>query len=252
MAVGRLTSDEQTGEDDHTLTGTRGVLGGDVVESKVTDRGKGHEANEHEDGADDQRLATTKVLNDIETAKGGSEVDGTQDDLGDEAVGDTSTLHDGGTVVEEVVGTGKLLQRLKNHAQEDTVEHARSSEELVPLLLLGLGVKLLLDLVQLFDDAVVVLGDTVELGEVATGVVDTAVTVVETRRLGEEEHATTEGKGEEEGQTQSDTPLGGTALDILGAKVDEVGEEDTEGDEELVATDDGTTDVTGGGFTWSS
>lgn len=161
----------------------------------------------------------------------------------------------GGTrtyVVEEVVGTGKLLQRLKNHTQEDTVEHTGSSEELVPLLVLRLGVELLLDLVQLFDDAVVVLGDTVELGEVATGVVDAAMTVVETRRLGEEEHATTEDKGEEEGQTQSDTPLSGTTLEVLGAQVDEVGEEDTEGDEELVATDDGTTDVTGGGFTWSS
>merc|ERR1712187_192179 len=75
------------------------------------------------------------------------------------------------------------------------------------------------------------------------------MTVVETRRLGEEEHATTEDKGEEEGQTQSDTPLSGTTLEVLGAQVDEVGEEDTEGDEELVATDDGTTDVTGGGFT---
>lgn len=122
----------------------------------------------------------------------------------------------------------------------------------MPLLVLRLGVELLLDLVQLFDDAVVVLGDTVELGEVATGVVDAAMTVVETRRLGEEEHATTEDKGEEEGQTQSDTPLSGTTLEVLGAQVDEVGEEDTEGDEELVATDDGTTDVTGGGFTWSS
>lgn len=83
-------------------------------------------------------------------------------------------------VVKEVVSTIELLQRLDNHPQYDTVEHARSREEFMPLLFLQLGLTLLLDIVQLFNDAIVVLRNTIKLGKCATGVVDPAVPVIET------------------------------------------------------------------------
>lgn len=146
-------------------------------------------------------------------------------------------------VVEEVVGTGKLLQRLENHSQNDSVEHAGSSDELVPDLLSGLGIQLLLDLLQLLVDQTVVLGDTVHLGHGGTGIVDTAMAVVITRTLGEEQHTTTEDEGEQERETQGDTPLGG-ALHGVGSQVDAVRQEDTQGDEELVGANHGTTDLT--------
>ena len=244
----RLTGDEKTGEDNHSLTSTRGTLRVIVVKDKVTDGGEANEASKHEGSTNNQGLATTKVLNNIETTKGSTEVDSTQNDLGDEAVVDTSTLHDGGSVVEEVVGTGELLQRLEHHTQDDTEEHARGGQELVPFLVLALSLLLLTDLIEFLQDTGVVLRDTVELGQVATGLINTTLTEVETRRFGEEQHATTQGQSKDKGQAQGDTPLSG-ALDMLGTQVEEVGQEDTKGDKQLVATDDGTTDVTGGRFT---
>ena len=151
-------------------------------------------------------------------------------------------------VVEEVVGTSQLLEGLQSHTQADTVEHARRSEEFVPLLAAGFGLELVLDLVELLEDDLVVLRHTIQLSHGGTGLVDAAVAEVETRRLREESHTTTEDDGEQEGQTEGDTPLGST-LKGVGTQVDEVGQEDTEGDEQLVATDHGTTDVTGGTLT---
>ena len=81
-------------------------------------------------------LTTTKVLHDVETEEGAEDVDGTEDDLGDEGVLNTNRLEDGGTVVEEVVGTGELLQTLHDHTKEGTVYELASalvaSKALVP------------------------------------------------------------------------------------------------------------------------
>lgn len=93
-----------------------------------------------------------------------------------------------------------------------------------------------------------VLRHTVQLGHGSASPVDAAVAEVETRRLGEESHTTTEDNGEQEGQTEGDPPLG-SALQGVGTQVDQVGQEDTEGDEQLVATDHRTTHVTGGTLT---
>lgn len=144
--------------------------------------------------------------------------------------------------VEEVVGAGKLLQALQDHAEDDTVEHARSSDELVPLLGLGLGLELLTDLAHLLDDAGVVFRDTVKLGQSALGALNLAMAVLEARALGEEDHSTTQDQSKQEGQAKGDTPLG-SAVHSVGSQVDTVGKEDTQGDEQLVATDHGTTDV---------
>lgn len=219
-----------------------------MVKDKVANGGESDETSKHKNSTDHQGLATTKVLNNVETTESGTKVDSAENDLSDKAVGNTSTLHDGSSVVEEVVGTGQLLQGLEDHSQDNTEEHARGGQKLVPLLILGFGLLLLLDLIQFFHDAVVVLGDTIESGQGEAGLVDATTTVVKTRRLGEEEHTTTKGKSKDEGQAQGDTPLAGV-VESFGTQIEEVGQEDTEGDEELVATDNGTTDVTGGRFT---
>lgn len=237
----------------------------------MTDRSKGHEADEHERGTDDEGLATTEILDHIETTKGSSEVDRAENNLGDEAVIEPGTLHDGGSlrtlvhvfrdgrqkrgdrktyVVEKVVGACQLLQGLQNHTQNDTVEHARSSNELMPLLLLRFRLELILNLIHLLDDAVVVLGDAVELGQVGAGSFGITLAVVVTRRFGEAKHTTTQGDGEEEGQAQGDTPLAGVG-EGFGTQVDAVGQEDTEGDEQLVAANNGTTNMTGSRFTYT-
>lgn len=145
-------------------------------------------------------------------------------------------------IIEEVVGTSQLLQRLQNHTQGDTVQHARSGDELVPHLLLGFGVELLLDLLDFLEDDAVVLGDTIELGHGVTSTIDTAVTELETWALREASHATTENESKEEGKTQGNPPLL-SAFEMLGSQVNAVGKEDTKSDEQLVATDHGTTDL---------
>lgn len=152
-------------------------------------------------------------------------------------------------IVEKVVGTGELLQRLEHHTQDNPEEHTRGSQELMPLLFLtDLDFVLFANLVHFFDDAVVILRDTVEFGQVRPASVDIALTVVITRTLGEEEHATAQRKGKEESETQGDTPLTGV-FHGFGAQVDTVRQEDTQSDEELVAANNRTTDVTRGRFT---
>lgn len=96
--VVQLTGNEETGENNHALTSTRGVEGFLVVKDKVANGGKADKAGEHETGAHNERLATAEVLNDVETTERGAEVDGTQNNLRDKAVGDTGALHDGSTL----------------------------------------------------------------------------------------------------------------------------------------------------------
>jgi len=79
----------------------------------VADRGEDHEADKHPEAAKDHRLASTKVLHDVQTAKSASEVDCAEDDCCNVAVADSRGGEDGGSVVKEEVGTWKsLLERV--------------------------------------------------------------------------------------------------------------------------------------------
>lgn len=66
--------------------------------------------------------------------------------------------------------------------------------------------------------------------------------------FGEECHTTAEDQSKEEGDAESDAPLS-SAIHGVSTQVDAVRQENTEGHEQLVATDHGTTDMTGGTFT---
>jgi hypothetical protein len=151
-------------------------------------------------------------------------------------------------IVEEVVSTTELLQRLENHAQSNAIEHAGSSDELMPLLIVRLGFKLFANLVHLFHDADVVLGNTVKLSEGSLGAFHLSMTEFKAGAFREEDHTTAQDQSEEEGETKGNAPLS-SAIHGVGTQVDTVGEEDTQGNEQLVATDHRTTDVTGGTFT---
>jgi hypothetical protein len=87
-----IGGDKEASDDDHSLAGSGGVFGVLDVEHEVADGGEDHEANEHKAGTEDQGLATTEVLDDVQATEGSTEVDCTENDLGDEAVGDTGTL----------------------------------------------------------------------------------------------------------------------------------------------------------------
>lgn len=91
--------DEETGDNNHALTRSGSVFGVLDVQHEVANRSEDHEANKHESSTSDERLATTEVLNNVETTESGTEVNSTKNNLGDEAVGDTGTLEDSGTLL---------------------------------------------------------------------------------------------------------------------------------------------------------
>lgn len=240
---GSETNNEEAGEDDHDNTG--GVVARGDVEDLVTNRSPDQEADEHPGGTDHQTVTATVVLNDVQTGEGHTEVDSTQNDGGDEGVADTNTVEDGGTVVEDEVGTGQLLQGLESNTKHGTVEHARTGKNLVPgssasgILL----IKLLLHIGHLLSDNAVVGGDTVELGHNLASLLNTAVTVGKTGGLGKEESTDTQNQRPGETDTHGDTP-GASGVGHAGStEVDNVGDEDTEGNEQLEGADHGTTDL---------
>lgn len=71
-----------------------------------------------------------------------------------------------------------------------------------------------------------------------------AVTVVVPGAFREESHADAENDGPEVGDPHGDAPGSGT-VEILSAKVDAIGDEDTQRDEELVCADEGSSYVSG-------
>lgn len=242
---GSEADNEEAGEDNHGNTGR--VRGGVVVQDLVTDGGPDHEADKHPSGTVHQTLAATVVLDDVQTRKGHTKVDSTENDGGDVRVAQTDTLEDTGSVVEDEVGTGQLLQRLQSNTEQDTVQHARASEDLLPrsIAVGELLLKLLLHIGHLLSNDTVVAGDAVQLAHDIVGLFGTTVAVGETGRLGQEEGTDTKNQGPGEANAHGDTPRGGV-LEGLSAEVDNVRDEDTEGNEQLESTDHCTTDLARG------
>lgn len=224
---GSEADNEEAGENNHSNTGR--VRGGVGVQDLVADGGPDHEADEHPSGTVHQTLAATIVFDDVQTGQGHTEVDGTENDGGDVRVAQTDTLEDTGSVVEDEVGTGQLLQRLQSNAEQDTVQHARAGEDLLPrsIAVGELLLKLLLHVGHLLGNDTVVAGDAVQLAHDIVGLLGTTVTVGETGRLGQEEGTDTKNQGPGEANAHGDAPRGGV-LEGLSAEVDNIRDEDTE------------------------
>lgn len=215
----------------------------------MTNRRPDHEADEHPDTTGDERLATTKVLDDVQTGECHTEVDSAEDNLRDVAV-QPDTREDTVSEVEDEVGTGQLLQRLQDDTKDGTVEHARAGENLMPRSLARalLFVELLLHVLHFLCDAAVVRGDTVQLAHDLAGFLEAAVAVGETGRLWEEKGTETQDERPGETDPHSDAPRS-RRLDGVRAEVDDVRDEDPEGDEELEGTDHRSPDLPGGRLT---
>jgi hypothetical protein len=238
---------EQAGEDNHDVSGSGSVLGNDPVERKVTDKGVDEQAHGHPGSTDHHGLSAADILNDPETEDGGDDVDGSEDDGGDVRVGETGGGEDGCAVVEEVVGTCQLLTSLEDHTEQSTVQHAGASEDLVPWVIAAsrLSLELLLDLSNLGVDERAVRLYAVQTGHVHASLVDLALAVCVTGRLGEEQDGAAEHDGPESRETVGNAPLCAVDVVLLCAVVDHVCGPDTECDEQLVRGDGGTTDALG-------
>jgi hypothetical protein len=242
---GGESDNEEAGEHNHN--NTSGVVGRVGVQDLVADRGPDQEADEHPSGTVHQTLAATVVLDNVKTGKGHTEVDSTEDDGGDVGVAQSNTLEDTGSVVEDEVGTSQLLEGLEGNSEDDTVEHAGTSEDLLPgsVTVGELLLKLDLHVGHLLSNDAVVVGDTVELAHNIASLLGTAVTVGETGGLGKEEGTNTEDKRPGKSNAHGDAPRS-IVFESLSAEVDNVGDEDTESDEQLESTDHGTADLARG------
>lgn len=134
-------------------------------------------------------------------------------------------------IVEEVVGTGQLLQSLKHNAKDDAVRHARRLEHLNPTADSTsrplFGIQLFLDLGNLMHDHPVVLWNAIQLRHCASSAVHTAMPVVITRTLREEEDSDSKDEAPQECDTEGDSPRG-SVFHTLCAVVDAVCDEDAQ------------------------
>ena len=88
----------------------------------------------------------------------------------------------------------------------------------------------------------------VEFGHRSSGLLNVAISVAKTGCFWEEENSKAENDSPEPADTHDDPP-GSSVVDRFGTKVDEVGNQDTDGDEQLVAADDGSSDMVRSAFT---
>ena len=101
------------------------------------------------------------------------------------------------------------------------------------------------------DDLSELILNVLGIGRLATdaserigGLVELALLDVETRRFGEESKTSGEDDGPEELDGDRDT-VGASVTAVLGGVDNAVGKQDTDGDAELVSSNDGTTDLLG-------
>ena len=204
------TKNEKTGKDNHGNASLRCVCRVATVQRKVTDRCKNKETDEHPRTPRNKRLASSIVLNNVQTDKGNQKVNSVEDDLRLVAV-NRHGAKDGSPVVEEVIGTSQLLEHLQRHTKEDTVRHARRLEHLNKLLNgvafdLVLGAQLGIDFFHLSVDGPVIGGCAVDFAECVARAVDFALAVVETGCVGEEEDSDAQDESEDPADADDDAP----------------------------------------------
>lgn len=240
---GSETDDEEAGKDNQSSTGLGSIRRIGLVERVVSDSSKDHEANEHPEATSNQRLAATKVLDNVETNDGNTKVDTSQDHLSNVAVVKASGGENGVAVVEDEVGTSKLLQRLQGNSENSAIKHTGTGEDFKDTGLSGspFFIKLVFHVGNFFGNKTVVFGNTVQLDHGSLGFFNAAHAVGITRRLGQEQNTNTEDQRPGETDTHGDAPCGG-GVHALRAKINAGCNEDTKGDEQLEGT---TTKVSG-------
>lgn len=144
--------DEHASGDDHDNSRAR-VLGWRACDGH---RGEDQQPRRLPQSAVDQRNAAAESLDEVQARESRSDVDGSEDELDQQGVVNTSRLEDGRSVVEEVVDAGPLLEELDAETQESAVHNARfraaAGEALPPAS--HAGALLLLDAVVHFSEIV--------------------------------------------------------------------------------------------------
>lgn len=144
------------------------------------------------------------------------------------------------------VNTSQLLESLDSATSGETLAHGAAQDvEVGGLAETQLVLVVGLDLGQLLDDGRVVDVKTTETGKGLGGVLVLVLLDQETGGLGQDQHTDDQDDGPGELDSHGDT-VGASIHAVLGGVVDDGGQQKTDGDGQLVGTDDGTTDPLGG------
>jgi hypothetical protein len=173
-----------------------------------------------------------------------------------EAVKTYELLEEGGTEEEDEVDTGPLLHHLQRSTQDSTTEVAvglpeRSLEAVGPwreVAALRNNRQLVLvvgnDFSQLLSDILRIFRLSTDRSESLCSLLVLALLDKVTRRFWQEEDTNTEDQGPQELDSNRDT-VWSTVHTVLGGVDNDRGEKDTDGDAELVASDESTTNLSG-------
>lgn len=206
-------------------------------------------ADAHANGTPDEQRATTELLNGPEGDRGGTDVDDGGDHGDQESVLKADELEEDSGVIKDEVDTSPLLEHLESNTDEDlasvgvaladTALEAANPRDLADLhLVLIIG----LDLSELVLDVVGVNGLATDTGKGLGSGVEALLLDKVAGRFREKE----ETDGEDDGPEELDSDGNAVRARVVAA-VDCVGDNgsqhETDGYGELVAGDDGTTDL---------
>jgi hypothetical protein len=261
---GRGEEEDEDGDEGNLGVDGRDVVGNGVASSievglvetdSDTNDGDEELADQHAESSVDEQRAATEALNRPERQRGGADVDKGEDERDQEGVLDgTCRLQEGSRVVEDEVDTGPLL----HHLQRSTENGAAKVGASVPEGALeavgpraepgGVGDQLTLvllvgdDLSKLDLDVLRVLGLATKARQRIGGLEEVAALDEVTRRVGKKHETTAKD------QSPSELDGNGNAVSTsvvaaLGSVDDNRSQHDTNGDAELVTSDQGTTDL---------
>lgn len=212
-------------------------------------------ADEHTKSTENENGTTTESLDGIERQRSGADVDQREDERDQEGVLDgTGGLEEGSGVVKDEVDTSPLLHHLQRGSEDGSSQvrlaaPERALEAVGPSAEPGgggdQGTLVLLvgdDLSKLVLDIVGVLGLASDTGQGVDGLLNFTLLDKVTGRVGEEEQTTTEDQSPGELDGDGDT-VGASVVVVLGAVDNARGEQDTNGNAELVTSDESTTDT---------
>lgn len=252
---GGKEGDVDADEGDHGLDGNLVVLAWGA--SGDTDDTDNELRDDHAHGTDDENTATAEALDDPEGERGAQDVDEGGHEGDEEGVVDRAEgFEENGSEVEDEVDTSQLLHHLEDYAEDSAADVGGALEDgaveaVGPALEVG-GLRDDLHLVLVVgDDLGELVLDVVGVNWLATngceglgGELELALLDEETGRLGQEEETSREDDGPQELHGDGDTVRSGI-IAVLGGVDNAVGEEDTDGDAELVTGHEGTADLLG-------
>ena len=237
------------------LLGIAGIRVGVVEANGHTNDGDEELADKHSTGTDDEDSATTEALDSPEGERSGADVDKSENERDEETVlNGTGGLEERGGVVEDEVDAGPLLHHLERGTQDGSAQVraglAETALEAVGPATEpgGVGDESTLvflvgdNLGQFTLDVDGVLGLATDTSKSVHGSGDVALLDEVTGRVGEEEQTAAENQSPGELDGDGDAVGAGVGAALCGVD-DNGGKHDTNGDAELVSSDERTTDL---------